>query len=470
MNLNSLDRRRFLRGTAGFALALPAFETFTSVANSTETGTNANKLPPRRLACFYLPNGVPMPLQEDPAYQDWSWFPHGSGKDFRFTKCLDPLEPLRDDVTVISGLSHADARNSHGHNSAGIFLTGTRTGGRDQYKHSISLDQVYATQVADQTRFSSLVMSTDGGTGTSKGVHTMSFTADNRPIPAQNKPKRIFDMLFEKTDADAVRRLELSKSVLDHLMEDARSLRNKLSKQDQEPFEQFLASVRDTEIKVAKSARWVNLPIPTVDVDHLNLEITPEDPREYLQTMYELIYLAFKTDSTRVATFQLAKEVSKGISDYLARAVGLPMTHRLSHQTKQPDGWKNFGKFCRFISEEFGRFANKLKATPEPAGEGNMLDNTLLLLGSASSAFHLSRNYPLVLAGGKSMGFKHGQFLNFAGDSAFRGGWIKGEPEPYKMRLDYEDQPLANLYVTMLQRLGVETDTFADSTGTMPEV
>ena len=143
-------------------------------------------------------------------------------------------------------------------------------------------------------------------------------------------------------------------------------LRRQLSKQDQETFEEFLGSVRDTEISVAKSARWMNLPLPTVDVDHLNLEITPEDPREYIRTMYELIYLSFKTDSTRVVTFQLAKEVSKGISDYLARAVGLPLTHRLSHETKKPGGWKNFGTFCRFISEEFGRFAGRLKSTPEP--------------------------------------------------------------------------------------------------------
>jgi len=134
------------------------------------------------------------------------------------------------------------------------------------------------------------------------------------------------------------------------------------------------------------------------------------------------------------------------------------------------DLWKNFGIYCRFQSEEFGRFATKLKSTPEPAGEGSMLDNTLLLFGSASSAFHLSRNYPLILAGGKSMGFKHGQFLDNAGASAYLGGWKKGEKEPYKMRPPHNDRPLANLFVTMLQKLGVETDTFADSTGTVSDV
>ncbi|QDV41149.1 hypothetical protein Enr13x_09870 [Stieleria neptunia] len=465
MTLNSLDRRRFVRGVGGFALALPAFETFCGAAGAAEKPAT-----PRRLACFYLPNGVPMPLPEDPAYQDWSWFPHGEGRDFSFSKCLDPLEPLRDELTILSGLSHPASRNNHGHHNADQFLTGAAIGGGGNYQNSISLDQVYAAHVEEQTRFASLVMSTDGGTGPQRKAHTISFNHEGRPIPAEHKPKRIFDRLFVKQDGDAARRLALSESVLDHLMEDARSLRRDLSKQDQQTFEEFLGSVRDTEIKVAKSARWINLPLPTVDVDHLNLEITAEDPREYIQTMYELIYLAFKTDSTRVATYQLGKEVSKGISDYLARAVGLPLTHRLSHLTKKPDGWKNFGTFCRFISEEFGRFAGRLKSTPEPAGEGSMLDNTLLLFGSASSAFHLSRNYPLILAGGKSMGFKHGQYLNYAGAGAFRGGWAPGEKEPWRIRASHEDIPLSNLYVTMLQRLGVETETFADNTGSLGEV
>lgn len=463
--LSTLDRRKFLRGVGGFALALPAFETFSGTAGASEKSTN-----PRRFASIYLPNGVPMPLKEDPAYQDWSWFPHGSGKEFSFSKCLDPLDPLRDDLTVISGLSHPASRNNHGHHNADQFLTGAAIGGRGGYKNSISVDQVYAAHIEEQTRFASLVMSTDGGTGPQRKAHTISFSADGRPIPAHHKPKQIFDRLFVKDNSDAARRLALSRSALDHLMEDARALRRDLSKQDQETFEEFLSSVRDTEINVAKAARWMDLPLPVVDVDHLNLEITPEDPREYVRTMYELIYLAFRTDSTRVATYQLGKEVSKGISDYLGRAVGFKTTHGLSHQTKKPGGWKNFGTFCRFISEEFGRFASKLKATPEPAGEGNMLDNTLLLFGSASSAFHLSRNYPLILAGGKSMGFKHGQYLNLAGTNAYRGGWAPGETEPWKLKASGEDLPLSNLYVTMLQRLGVETDTFADNTGTISEV
>lgn len=460
----TIDRRRFLRGAAGFALALPSFETFAGLANTTKQPAK------KRFASFYMPDGVPMPLREDPAYQDWSWFPHGRGKDFKLTKCLETLEPLRNDMTVLAGLSHPAVRSVHGHSNADQFLTGADTGGSGDYRNSISLDQVFAEQVGEETRISSLVLSTDGGTGSPRGAQTMSYNRNGRPIPAEHKPKRIFDMLFAKSGEDAAKKLAMSNSALDLLMDDARSLKKRLSTSDQKTLDDYLQSVRDTEVKVEKAKRWINTPFTAPNVDHLQLEITPDDPRDYLRTMYELIYLAFRTDTTRVATYQIGRENGVGISDHLARAVGFKLSHQLSHQTKEPDGWKKFGIYCRFLSEEFGRFAEKLKATPEPVGEGNMLDNTLLFFGSASSAFHLSRNYPLMLVGGKKMGFQHGQFLDFAGAGAYRGGWAPGDTEPWKIETSHEDLPLSNLYVTMLQRLGVETGSFAGNTGTLSEV
>ncbi|MCA9223285.1 MAG: DUF1552 domain-containing protein, partial [Planctomycetales bacterium] len=187
MNLNSLDRRRFIRG-AGLALALPLFETFRpAIACGSEASVN-----PKRLGCFYFPDGVPMPLPEDPAYGDWLWFPHGSGSEFTFSKCMTPLEPLRDEITVLSGFSHPSGRIVHGHNNADQFLTGAATGGGDMdYRNTISLDQEYAKYVGDETRFASLVMSTDGGTGTARGTHTLSFDRTGRPIPAEHRPKRV---------------------------------------------------------------------------------------------------------------------------------------------------------------------------------------------------------------------------------------------------------------------------------------
>jgi hypothetical protein len=263
-----------------------------------------------------------------------SWFPHGRGKDFTLTKCLDPLNPLKDNLTVFSGLSHPAVRNVHGHSNADQFLTGADTGNRGGYQNSISLDQAFAAEVGEHTRHSSLVMSTDGGTGSPRGAQTMSFNRKGRHMPAEHKPKRIFDMLFVKSGKDAVRRLATTQSALDDLLEDAHSLSKSLSHHDQNRLEEYLQSVRDTERNVEKAKRWLDIPLPQVEVDHLNLDITPEEPRTYLQTMYELIYLAFKTDSTRVATYQIGRENGVGASDYMARAVGFNLTHQLSQNQK----------------------------------------------------------------------------------------------------------------------------------------
>ena len=461
--LSSFDRRRFLRG-AGVALALPWFETF--AASAADAARRKN-----RFAAFYLPDGVPMPRREDPAHHDWSWFPHGSGEDFTLTKCLDPLEPLRDCLTVLSGLSHPAVRNVHGHSNADQFLTGADTGAGGEYHNSVSLDQMMAAATGQYTRFSSLVLSTDGGTGSPRGAQTMSFDRDGRPIPAEHRPKRIFDLLFEKSGDDAARRLAMSQSALDDLMEDARSLKRTLSTRDQATLDQYLQSVRDAELKVEKAKRWLNVPLPTVDVDHLSLDLTPEEPRGYLRTMFELIFLAFQTDSTRIATYQLGRENGVGVSDYLARAVGFNLTHQLSHKTKEPDGWKNFGTYCRFISEELGRFAARLEATPEVDGEGSMLDNTVLLFGSASSAFHLSRNYPLILLGGKSMGYRHGQYLKFGrGNEDHQAGAGISSDAGWRGEMTWEEEPLSKLFLTMLHRFGIEARSFGGATKTLSSV
>ena len=460
---HELSRRTFLRGT-GIALALPWLETFA-------IGAAPKDQTPRRFLSVYHPDGVGLPLKSDPAWSDWSWFPRGGERDFVLTKVLDVLEPLRSDITIYSGLSHPHARNVHGHSNADQYLTGAPIGGHGPYRNTISLDQAYAEHAGDFTRHSSLVMSTNGGVGGPRGAQTQSFNREGRPIPAMNKPRDIFNLLFVTTGKDAATRLARSKSALDLLIENTRSLGRQLSTRDQATLAQYLDAVRDTEQKLAKAQRWIDTPIPQVDATNLHLDAEPKEARLYFQTMYELIYLAFLSDSTRVATFQLGRENGEGPHDLLSLAVGLGAAHGLTHEVKKPGGWQNLGTYNRYQAEEFGRFAQRLKDTPEPTGHGNMLDNTLAMHGSASSSFHLSRNYPIISAGGKNLGFTNGRYLKFGtGNEDNQAGAGIDTDAGWQSKAEVEELPLSKLFVTILQRLGVETDTFGGATGSLSRV
>jgi hypothetical protein len=460
---SSFHRRTFLRGT-GIALALPWLETF-AANNASEKDT------PKRFLSVYHPDGVGLPLKSDPAYKDWSWFPQGGETDFRFTKVLDVLEPLRNEVTVYSGLSHPAARRVHGHSNADQYLTGAAIGGHGVYKNTISVDQVIANQSGDYTRHASLVLCTNGGTGAPRGTYTSSFNSEGRPIPGMNKPKQIFDMLFVTSGKDARDRLARSKSALDLLIANTRSLGNKLSKHDQQTLQQYLDAVRDTEVKLAKAQRWVDTPPAEVDTSNLHLDSDPKEAKLYFETIYELIYLAFLSDTTRVATYNMGRENGEGIHDLLSKAVGLGNAHGLTHAVKKPNGWKNLGTYNRYQIQEFGKFAQKLKETPEPNGNGTMLDNTFAMHGSASSSFHLSRNYPIVSAGGKNLGFKNGRFLRFgSGNEDNQAGAGIVTDAGWKSKMDVEELPLAHLFVTILQRMGVRTNEFAGFEGGLERV
>ena len=168
-------RRQFLQGT-GLALSLPWLETYAK-AHRVESQT------PRRFVSIYHPDGVGLPLKTDPAWKDWSWFPRGGERDFELTKVLDVLEPLRNDITIYSGLSHPAARTVHGHSNADQYLTGATIGGHGPYKNTVSVDQVYAMHIGEATRHASLVLSTNGGIGGPRGAQTQSFNSEGRPIP-----------------------------------------------------------------------------------------------------------------------------------------------------------------------------------------------------------------------------------------------------------------------------------------------
>jgi hypothetical protein len=412
-----------------------------------------------------------MPRHDEPAGQDWSWFPQGGERYFRLTKVLDVLEPLRNEITIYSGLSHPAVRKVIGHANADQYLTGADTGSHGPYKNSVSLDQLLAAHLGQHTRHSSLVMSTNAGTGAPRATHTSSFDQQGRPIPSLNRPKKVFDLLFVTQGRETRDKLARSKSALDLLINNVRSLNRKLSSHDRETLEQYLDAVRDTEVKLLKAEQWIDAPLPEVDARHLNLDVTVRDSRAYIQTIYELTYLAFLSDSTRVATYMMGRENTGGPQDLLARAVGLNNAHSLTHDVKKPNGWRNLGTYNRFQAEEFGRFIQKLKDTREPNGNGSLLDNTFAMHGSASSSFHLSRNYPIISAGGKNLGFQNGRYLKFGkGNEDNQANAGIASDVGWQSDPDHEELPLAHLFVTILKRLGVETDEFAGYRGGLDRV
>ena len=461
-NSAMMKRRRFLQ-YAGIGLALPWMETFAAKAEPRQKMA--------RFVSIYHPDGVGLPRQDDPAWKDWSWFPQGGERDFRLTKVLDVLEPLRSEITIYSGLSHPAARKVHGHSNADQYLTGAATGSDGPYKNTISLDQVIAEQLGRHTRHSSLVLSTNAGTGAPRATHTSSFDAQGRPIPSINRPKEIFDLLFVTQGKETRDKLARSKSALDLLIANVTTLNRKLSRHDRETLQQYLDAVRDTEVKLLKAEQWIDTALPEVDAHHLNLEVTVRDSRAYVQTIYELIFLAFLSDSTRVATYMMGRENTGGPQDLLARAVGLNNSHALTHDVKQPKGWQNLGIYNRFQAEEFGRFIQKLKNTPEPDGNGTLLDNTFAMHGSASSSFHLSRNYPIISAGGKNLGFQNGRYLKFAkGDQNNQAYAGIDDDSGWQSDIGHHEIPLGHLFVTILQRMGLEANEFAGIKGGLNRV
>lgn len=433
-----LDRRTCLTG-AGVSLALPLLNGMAHAADEADL--------PRRMCSVYFPFGVALPKDDSPM-REWGWFPKGAGRDYELTNPLQPLAELRTDMTVMGGLSHPNGRRMGGHDTGDIFLTGASFKGT-QYQNSISLDQFAAKQIGNRTRFPSLVMSSDGGVGEPTRSTTLSFTQKGRPIPALASPRQIFNRLFgEDESAESERRrLENSASMLDLVLEHSRSLKQRLGKQDRVKLDDYLASVRQVEQQVKRSQQWLDIPKPEVDASTLALDSDPQAPKEYLQTMYDLIFLAFQTDSTRIATYMLGQVAgATTIANAFPACIGLKGNwHGLAHGAGKDKGAEELGRFDQFLAEHLAHFLKRLKETPE--ADGSMLDRTLVLYGSSNSRTHQNRNYPLVLAGGGKLGMSHGQYLRFG-----------------------EDTPLTNLFVTMLDRMNLRVEGFADSTGEMSEL
>lgn len=428
---------------SGICMALPWME---SLADSAPSG------PPRRFCSIYFPYGVSLP-GKDSEFADWNWFPKGEGRDFTFNKSLKPLEPWRDQVTVLGGLCHPKVRRIGGHDSGDTFLTGEEMSLKaNGLKNSISLDQfmAHSHRLGSETRFSSLALSSDGGTGMPTRANTLSFSNTGQPIPSFNRPALVFERLFGLSgeSIDAQRKgLARTGSHLDLLLDDAKSLHRKLGKTDQDKLDQYLTSVREIEQDVERSAQWLDVPRPKVNAEGLSLEADNETPEKLIYTMLDLIALAFQTDSTRFVTYQLASmHGAISIANKFPSLLGFPKdAHGLAHGAGKGVGAQNKGKWDLYQTQCLAYLIKRLSEMKE--GNGTVLDNTCLLYGSSNSKTHNNTNYPLVLAGGLDMGYRHGQYLKFE-----------------------NDVPLSNLFVTIQKRMGAKADSFADSTGEMKEV
>jgi hypothetical protein len=433
-----LNRRTFLRGV-GVSLSLPFLECMQS---------SAAALPrPRRFCAVYFPYGVGTSKKADSA--KWCWFPTGEGRDFQFNESLKSLDPLRNDLSVLGGLSHPKGRDMGGHDTADIWLTGAELKGA-QLRNSISLDQLAAESLGDETRFRSLILSNVGGVGEPTRSSTLSFARNGQPIPSLNQPRLVFDRLFgvEKSSVNEQRqRMSNSRSMLDLVLDHSKSVRRSLGKQDQEKLDEYLASVRQIEQRVERSEQWLDIPKPSVNATGLSLDADDSTPAELMKTMYDLIFLAFQTDSTRLATYQLDNmNGATSIAGKFPQLLGFgPSSHGLAHGGNKPNGAEPLGKWDQFRVEQFTYFLNRLKETQE--GDGNLLDHTMIMYGSSNSSTHNNTNYPIVLAGGNNLGLNHGQYLQYDADT-----------------------PFANVHQTILNRLNLPTTSFADSTGELQEL
>jgi hypothetical protein len=444
-----LSRRELLRG-GGIALALPFLN---GMGRAMGMGTGSVPVLPKRMLVSYFaygaympdgPNGIPTAGKP---HHEWSWWPCEKAGPLSFNKSGAPFEPLKDYVTYLRGLDHAGGYGLGGHSSGDVFATGAYMADTEK-TNNISIDQVAASALGHQTRYASMVLGTEGGTGSYGACKTLSHRGPGRPIPAMNRPQEIFSRMFQpyagKSTEDVRAGLKREASILDLLMDQSKSLKNRLGTEDQGKVDEYLDSIRSLEQRVERTSEWTHKPLPDVDTKGLNLEVSHKDPQEYIRCMYDLVYLAFQTDSTRFATLMLESEHSSSSEmwNYATYVLGYKgATHDIAH--KRPDVFS--GEWDKWRAEQHAYFLKRLRDTKE--GDGNMLDRTLVLWGSAHPhASHSTQNYPLHLAGGNHLGFKHGMLHDFVGDAKV---------------------PMANLFVSMLNALDVPTEKFADSSGEM---
>jgi hypothetical protein len=435
-NTFKLDRRAFLRGIGGAALALPALDAM---------GAEVTEKAPRRFCALYTANGMSLPRAEH-GVSEWSWFPAAEQNgEFVFGLSTEPLKPFRKQLSFLGGLHHPSGPKADPHTCSDMWLTGAPLHNpKPGTYNTAGLDQVIALHTKQYCRQPSLILSIDAGTGFLSRTGTISYSLEGRPIPAENNPRRVFDRLF-RGDRSSLKseheKLQRRIKLVDAVAKSARSLDQQLGKSDRERMDQYMTSLSEVESRLIASERWIDIPLKKQDYTHLNLDATSEgEPAEYYRNMLDLIALAFDADITRSVTFMLNREDGMGISDTFPLKLGLSKTHHnLSHATDK-EGQIQFGKYDRFLSEQMAHFLGKLNSYQDR--NGSVLDNTIVLFGSGASTTHNPRNIPTLVAGGAKMGLKHGHY------------WKSGESR------------MSNVYVSILRSMGIEQETFADSTGT----
>ena len=410
------SRRHFLRAS-GIALSLPLLDKFVLGDDIRE------KQIARRMVCVCTPLGLHTP----------HFFPKSAGRGYESTLYLESFQDLRDDMTVISGLSHPEVES--GHDSIYSFLTAApHPERRAGFRNAISLDQFAAEKIGTETRFPSLVLSAEG--------FSLSWTRSGALVPSETSPARVFARLFLDGRPDEVqaqiRRLKDGQSILDQVGTQVQRMNSSLGVRDREKIDEYFTSVRELEQRLARAEEWSRKPKPKVDAKQPQDIANPADLIGRTRLLFDLTHLALQTDSTRLITIMLL-----GTSLVPPIAGVNDGHHNLSHHGQDPGKLKQL----QIVEQEKLKVLHDLLAKLKQSKEddASLLDRTTVFfssnLGNASS--HSCKNLPVLLAGG---GFKHGQHLAF---------------DPAK------NPPMSNLFVSMLHRLGIDSDAFGSSTGTL---
>lgn len=457
-----LNRRHFLRGL-GTTMALPLLNAMVPIQARGAAAAAAAK--PRRSVFVYIPNGV----------NGMSWQVKQPGRDYELSASLQPLAKHRNDFTVFSGLHHPNGIGQ-AHVCADTWLTGAKIdaqGGR-KYENSISCDQVMAEVVGQQTRISSLELSISSGTGQPFNSNTLSFSRDGVPLPAEDNPKNIFNRLFgEEPGGIAAQRARLIKrrSVLDSVLGEAKTLRRDLGTDDRTKLDEYLHAVRDVEQRAERLDAWLDVPKPVVEQKQaapFQRDVPKAQAGEYWRTMFDLIVLALRTDMTRVVSYMNGSE-GNGLA---IPEIGITQArHNLSHHNGDPVVLERLAKSDAFIMEQFAHFLDELSQVKD--GEEPLLDRTMVLFGSGMSYghSHANSNLPILLAGGRGLGLKHGQHIDYNRPHLKEDYTLSyeewrslcGRPKDSKARL-------SNVMLTMIQKMEVNTESFVDSLGPVSEL